>query len=62
MAEGIRVINDGRLYSTNLFMESARIKARSLRGAYAKLIDGVSKMRIYHTNPYVYVFGFELAE
>ena len=62
MADGIRVIKDGRLYSTNLGMESAQIKARSLRGAYAKLIDGVSKKRIYHTNPYVYVFGFELAE
>lgn len=61
-AEGVLVVSEGKVYTTCPKKESARINARSLSGAYARLIDGVSKKKIFAKNPYVYVFEFALVD
>lgn len=62
VAEGIIEVEAGRVYTTDPNRESATILARNLRGAYINLIDGVSKRKIFRTNPYVYVFIFKLID
>lgn len=58
-AEGVRTITPGKEYTTCPTKENAKMLAKSLRGAYQQLIDGVSKKQIFRKNPYVYVFEFE---
>ncbi len=58
-AEGVITITPGREYTTCPKKESSKLLAKSLRGAYQQLIDGVSKKQIFRKNPYVYVFEFE---
>ena len=62
VAEGVIEIEPGCRYSTAPGNDSANLPARNLRGAYNRLIDGVSKKRIFRQNPYVYVFSFELID
>lgn len=61
-AEGVIEVNPGRTYTTDPTKESATLSARNMRGAYSRLIDGVSKKKIFRKNPYVYVFAFELID
>ncbi|MCM1219659.1 MAG: hypothetical protein NC548_34700 [Lachnospiraceae bacterium] len=62
IAEGVIEIEPGCHYSTAPGKKSADLPARNLRGAYNRLIDGVSKKKIFRLNPYVYVFSFELID
>lgn len=61
-AEGVRAITPGWEYTTCPKKDSAKLPARNLRGAYHRLIDGVSKKQVFRKNPYVYVFEFTLAD
>ena len=61
-AEGVRTITPGREYTTCPSKESAKLPARNPRGAYHRLIDGVSKKQVFRKNPYVYVFEFTLVD
>ncbi len=62
-AEGVIELVGGSLYTTNFKDKySAILKARNLRGAFNRLIDGVSKKSVFRKNPYVYVFSFELID
>lgn len=61
-AEGIIEVEPGRVYTTAPGKKSAILPARNIRGAYNRLIDGVSKKKIFRQNPYVYVFSFELID
>lgn len=62
IAEGIIEIKPGLLYTTDPKRESATLRARNLRGAFIRLINGVSKQKIFSKNPYVYVYSFELVD
>lgn len=57
-AEGVRAITPGWEYTTCPGKESAKLPAPNPRGAYHRLIDGVSKKQVFSKNPYVYVFEF----
>lgn len=59
-AEGVMTVEPFKLYTTNRNNPKASLKARNPKGAYARLIDGVSKKKVYRHNPFVYVFEFEL--
>ena len=61
-AEGMIAVEEGKSYTTSPGTPEAEFKARTIRGAYAKLIDGVSKKRVYASNPWVYVFEFKLVK
>lgn len=61
-SEGVRAITSGWEYTTCPSKESAKLPARSPRGAYHHLIDGVSKKQVFRKNPYVYVFEFTLVD
>lgn len=61
-AEGVIELIGGVSYTTNPKNKAASLKARNLRGAFIRLIDGVSKKVVFRKNPYVYVFSFELID
>lgn len=61
-AEGVIELVGGVSYTTNPKNKAAFLKARNLRGAFIRLIDGVSKKAVFRKNPYVYVFSFEVID
>lgn len=62
VAEGIIAVVPGWEYTTDPKRKSATLPARNLRGAFNRLIDGISKKKIFQQNPYVYVYSFELVD
>lgn len=50
-AEGVRAITPGWECTACPKKESAKQPARNLRGAYNRLIDGVSKKQVFRKNP-----------
>lgn len=61
-AEGVIELVRGVSYTTNPKNKAAFLEARNLRGAFIRLIDGVSKKAVFRKNPYVYVFSFEVID
>lgn len=61
-AEGVIEVESGREYTTDPKRKSATIYARNIRGAYIRLIDGVSKKKVFKENTYVYVYSFRLID
>ena len=60
LKEGVQYIDDIDLYYCKLNNCKEKVYFRSLREAYAALIDKVSGKGTWDKNPYVFVYDFEL--
>lgn len=60
LKEGVQYIDDIDLYYCKLNNCKEKVYFRSLREAYAALIDKVSGKGTWESNPYVFVYDFEL--
>lgn len=60
LKEGVQYIDDIDLYYCKLNNCKEKVYFRSLREAYASLIDKVSGKGTWESNPYVFVYDFEL--
>ena len=62
LKEGVQYIDDIDLYYCKLNNCKEKVYFRSLREAYAALIDKVSGKGTWESNPYVFVYDFELVK
>ena len=62
LKEGVQYIDDIDLYYCKLNNCKEKVYFRSLREAYAALIDKVSGKGTWDKNPYVFVYDFELVK
>ena len=62
LKEGVQYIDDIDLYYCKLNNCKEKVYFRSLREAYASLIDKVSGKGTWESNPYVFVYDFELVK
>lgn len=62
LKEGVQYIDDIDLYYCKLNNCKEKVYFRSLREAYAALIDKVSGKGTWDKNPYVFVYDFEMVK